>query len=171
MKHAVTSFHDIYQRYSQDVYRFSFWLCGNADEAKDLTSEAFVRLWTSKSDIITDTVRAYLFTIARNLYLQQQRKRKRIVGLDAAFIDAAPGPEETAESKENLQRVLTAMQTLPEGERTALILKAYEHFSYQEIARVLGISATAAKVRVHRARVKLATIIFREEASIDENYQ
>lgn len=59
MDTKVTIFHDIYRRYAPDVNRFAYWLCGNADEAKDLTAETFIRLWTAKGDLRMETVKAY----------------------------------------------------------------------------------------------------------------
>ncbi len=157
MNVSEISFHNIYQRYAQEVYRFSFWLCGNSDQAKDITSETFIRLWTTKNDIIVETVKAYLFTIARNLFLQRQRDRKETVDLDVNMIDPAPRPDALTESRLELQNVLAALQALPEVDRAAIIMRAYDDLSYQEIARVLGLSVNAIKVRVHRARLRLAS--------------
>lgn len=69
MNQDTVSFHQLYNQYAKDVYRFSFWLTGDADEAKDVTSETFVRVWTSTREIRVESVKAYLFTIARNLFL------------------------------------------------------------------------------------------------------
>jgi Sigma-70 region 2 len=62
-----TTFHELYSRYAEDVYRFALWLTGNPDDAKDITSETFVRAWTAPEEPRMETVKAYLFTIARNL--------------------------------------------------------------------------------------------------------
>ncbi len=171
MNESVISFNNIYQRYAQDVYRFSFWLCGNSDEAKDITSETFIRLWTAKNDIIVETVKAYLFTIARNLFLQRQRSPKQMVELDANMIDPAPRPDALAETRSELQNVLTALQMLPEVDRAALIMRAYEDLSYQEIARVLGLSVPAIKVKIHRGRLRLASITSIKEENFNESHR
>ena len=60
------------------------------------------------------------------------------------------------ESKENLRDTLAALQLLPETDRTALLLRAQEGVSYEEIARVLGLSLSSVKVKIHRARLRLA---------------
>ena len=72
-----TSFTTLYQRYAQDVFRFAFWLSGDADDARDITAETFVRVWTSERPIRDLSVKAYLFTIARRLYLQHRRRTSR----------------------------------------------------------------------------------------------
>jgi DNA-directed RNA polymerase specialized sigma24 family protein len=92
----MTTLSEIYQQYAPDVYRFALGLCGDPAWADDLTSETFVRALVSSNPIRTETVKAYLFTIARNLYLQAWHKAKRQTGLDDALIDTHPGPEHLA---------------------------------------------------------------------------
>ena len=157
----VTSFHEIYLRYSQDVYRFAFWLCGDSDDAKDITSETFIRLWTAK-EVRIETVKGYLLTIARNLFLQAQRNRKLEVELDENLADATPRADAVMESRSELHAVLAALQSLPEVDRTALILRANENLPHREIAEILSLSVSAVKVKVHRARLKLASQLAEE---------
>ena len=153
-----TAFHELYERYAPDVYRFALWLSGSPTEADDIASETFVRAWTSSSKIRTETIKAYLFTIARNLFLQQQRRQKRQVALDYAAQKTGSGPHNFVEDRLALAQVLQQLQDLPESERTALVLRVYHELPYAEIARVLEISVSAAKVKVHRARLKLTAV-------------
>jgi RNA polymerase sigma factor (sigma-70 family) len=69
--------HEIYERYARDVHRFVLYLSGDPALADDITADTFVRLWTAPGEIRTATVKAYLFTIARNLYLTSQRREPR----------------------------------------------------------------------------------------------
>ncbi len=158
MNRPVISFQNIYQRHAKDVYRFAFWLSSDSDEAKDITSETFIRLWTAKNDIVVETVKAYLFKIAKNLFLQKKRNQKQNIDLDVNIIDSAPRPDTITEVRSELQNVLNAMQKLPEVDRIALIMKTHDDLSYQEISRVLGLSVSAIKVKIHRARLKLALL-------------
>jgi RNA polymerase sigma-70 factor (ECF subfamily) len=159
-----TTFHDLYVRYAPDVYRFAIWLSGNPAEADDITSETFVRAWAGRGKIRTETVKAYLFTIARNLFLQQQRQQKRQVGLEqAAEIGANQQPSETVEQQQDWEKTVQQLQILPESDRAALILRAQYEMPYAEIARVLNISLSAAKIKVHRARLKLTAVRTTEE--------
>src|SRR5215831_1092187 len=64
----MTDFHGLYERYANHVHRFALFLCDDPALADDITSETFVRAWTSPGPIREETVKAYLFTIARNLY-------------------------------------------------------------------------------------------------------
>jgi RNA polymerase sigma-70 factor (ECF subfamily) len=155
----MISFHDLYQKYARDVYRFAYWLSGDAAEAEDIASETFVRAWTAFDDLKMPTVKAYLFTIARNLYLHSKRRTNRLAELDPELMDPAPDALETAEKRSELDRVMKHMQTLPEVDRAALLLRAQYELSYEEIAQSLGISLAAVKVKIHRARLKLTALL------------
>ncbi len=163
MKETVINFHSLYRRYSHDVYRFAFWLCGNADDAKDIVSETFIRVWTAKVPLKTETVKAYLFTIARNLFLQQQRKNRKKMAFDESHVDESPNADIITEMRSELQQTLRNLQTLPEIDRAALILRAFHDLSYEEIARILQFSVSAVKVKIHRARLKLHQIAKNKE--------
>ena len=150
-------FEELYDSYSTDVYRFALWLAGNSSEAEDVTSETFVRAWTRRKTIRTETLKANLFTIARNLYLEHQSKLKRQVTLEDVYTDPSPGPDKLVESQLELQRVKKILRDLPEIDRAAFILRVQHELPYIEIARVLGISLASAKVKVNRVRKKLLT--------------
>jgi RNA polymerase sigma-70 factor (ECF subfamily) len=109
--------------------------------------------------IRTETVRAYLFTIARNLYLKAWHKERRATILDESIPDRTPGADRTVETRDELRAVLAALQELPEIDRTALLMRARDQTSHREIAAALGLSEAAVKVRIHRARMKLAQLL------------
>ena len=161
----MLNFQHLYESYATDVYRFAFWLAGDGFEAEDITSETFVRAWASNSPIRTETLKAYLFTIARNVFLQRRRKRKRQVALEDGYTDPAPGPHERVESRLELLRVQKVLQALPEIDRAAFTLRVQHELPYAEIARVLGLSLAAAKVKVHRVRKKLLATCADKEVS------
>jgi RNA polymerase sigma-70 factor, ECF subfamily len=149
-------FDTLYRRYARDVYRFALYLSGRPDEADDITAETFVRAWTSRQPIRVGTVKAYLFMIARNLYRAGLRERGRTAALEDTMRDPRPGPDTSAADRLALESVLARMQALPEIDRTVLLMRAHDDLSYEEIAAAVGISVAAAKVKVHRARARLA---------------
>ena len=150
------TFHDLYQRYAADVYRFAHWLTGNEADAKDLTSETFVRAWTAPEAPRQETVKAYLFTIARNLHRRQWRRQSRLESLDEALPDRAAQPDAAASDQDECTRIWAAVHALAELDRTVLMLRVDQDLSYEEIAAITGLSVGAAKVRMFRARAKLA---------------
>jgi RNA polymerase sigma-70 factor (ECF subfamily) len=162
MDNGPLTFHELYSRYSADVHRFALWLTGNPQDAQDITSETFVRAWTAPEEPRSETVKAYLLTIARNLHRKQWRRASRLEPLgerEEAMPDTAAAPDQLAISQEDLKRTLAAVQSLPEPDRTVLLLRAEEDMSYEEIATATGLSAAAAKVRAFRARAKLAALL------------
>jgi len=154
----MQEFEDLYRRYAPDVLRFALYLSGDRAEAEDIASETFVRVWTMRDDIRLPTVKAYLFTIVRNLHRQGWRRRARRSSLDDALTDSSPGPHAQTESRVALAQVLAALQELPEADRAAVLMRAQDGMTYEEIATALGLSLAAVKVKVHRARLRLAAL-------------
>ena len=156
----MTEFETLYRKYSKDIYRFSIYLCGNTGEAEDIVSETFMRAWNAPGAIRQETVKAYLLAIARNCYLDKMRHRTRRgeVELDDTHRDARPSPHFRSESRDELAEVMTLLQEFSESDRTALLLRAVEGLSYEEIAATMGIPVTTAKVKVHRVRMKLTKL-------------
>jgi RNA polymerase sigma-70 factor, ECF subfamily len=161
-----TTFHELYERYANDVYRFAHWLTGNPHDAADITSETFVRAWTAPEEPRMETVRAYLFTIARNLHRNRWRKQSRLEGLDETMPDQAAQPDQVAINQEEFRLALQAVQALPEIDRTVVLMRAEEGLSYEDIATATGLTATAVRVRVFRARAKLAELLFPKKKEI-----
>ena len=150
-----SDFSALYQKYAADVYRFALYLTGERSEAEDITSETFVRAWTSPEPIRAATVKGYLFTIARNLHRQNWRKKSRNVALDDDMRDPAASPEARATAGAELRAVFAGLQQLPEEDRAALLMRANEGLSYDEISQAMGLSLASVKVKIHRARLAL----------------
>jgi RNA polymerase sigma-70 factor, ECF subfamily len=163
----MTDFHSLYQRYAPQVQRFALFLCADAMLADDITSETFVRAWTSRGKIREATVKAYLFTIARNLYRDHLRRNHRFQDLEESLPDTSPGLQSRTEHKAELEAVIAALQQLAEVDRAALLMRVQEEMSYEEIAQALDMPVTTVKVKVHRARLKLmrAREVFQEVRS------
>jgi RNA polymerase sigma-70 factor (ECF subfamily) len=158
-------FQELYDSYSKDIYRFALWLSGDTAKAEDLTSETFIRAWTRREVIRTETLKAYLISIARNLYLMQLRKESRLAELEDIHSDPSPGPDRITESRHELSRIEQILQTMRECDRTAFVLRVKHELPYTDIARILGLSLTSAKVKVHRVRRKLLNDRMNKEVS------
>ncbi|HEX4268899.1 MAG TPA: RNA polymerase sigma factor [Steroidobacteraceae bacterium] len=151
-------FSGLYQRYAPDVYRFALYLTGQRSDAEDITAETFARVWTSSVPLEMVTVKAYLFTIARNLYRQGLRGKSRHVELDEGLQDPRSDPFAEVAQEERLQNTMVALQQLPEISRSALLMYALDGMPYEQISQVLKLSLPAVKVKIHRARLALAGI-------------
>ena len=155
-------FETLYRRYAADVFRFALYLSGRRDQAEDITAETFVRAWTSSEPIRSSTVKAYLITIARNLYRMDQRRHQRQEPMTDDIADSTPGPETSTAVRRNLERLRAALQQLPEADRSVLIMRAYDELSYEDIAVAMGMSSGAARVKAHRARARHAELLSKE---------
>ncbi len=156
MNMNILTFNELYRKYADDVHRFAFWLCGDADTADDITMETFERVWLSDAEIRVETVKAYLLKIARNRFLQHRRSQNKKAPLSETIVDGAVLPDKNLELQLDVQLVLEAMQRLPEIDRTVLLLRAEEGLPYEEIARLTGLGISNVKVKVFRARAKLS---------------
>jgi RNA polymerase sigma factor (sigma-70 family) len=105
---ALIDLEGLYRAHARDLYRFALLLSGRHDQAEDLVSETFIRLWNARQRVDLTTVRAYLFTIARNLHLQQLRQKRRGADLDLDVPDPEPGPDRQAGARHELEAVLGA---------------------------------------------------------------
>jgi len=146
----------LYRQNASAVFRFAWGLCGDRSRAEDIVSETFVRILTKAPRIETQTALAYLLAVARNVFLTGGRRRGREVPLAEEVRAPEHDPVRRIDDQAELESVLGALRSLPEGERAALLLRIDHELSYEDIASALGTSVGAAKVRVHRARIRLA---------------
>ncbi len=152
------TFRELYETHEAHVRRFVLFLGADPFLADDLTSETFVRAWTNPAPIRQNSARAYLFTIARNLFRDARRRARRHAGLDDDLPDDVATIDRQVEGRSELGNVLHAMQALPDADRAILLMRAQDQLSHDEIARALNLSVAAVKVRLHRARQRLMRI-------------
>ncbi len=151
-----TTFETIYRAYRQDVFRYSLWLCGDPEEAEEITSAAFFRAWTS-APLREGTAKAYLLAIARNLFLDGKRRGRRQVSLDDAGSPHAQDAD--PETRAHVRKLCELVQRLEAKYRDPLMLWAAGGLRYGEIAGELGVPLAVVKTRIHRARVLLASLM------------
>jgi RNA polymerase sigma-70 factor (ECF subfamily) len=153
----------LYRRHAPAVLRFAWGLCGDRSQAEDIVSETFIRILTRAPRIQTQTALAYLLVVARNVYLTGQRRRRREQPLPEELVAPEHDPARAIDERARLDRVLETLRELPETERTALLMRMDHELSYEEIASALGTTVGAARVRVHRARLRLAQALESKE--------
>jgi RNA polymerase sigma-70 factor, ECF subfamily len=153
--HRMLTFSELYSQNAQDVYRFALWLSSDHKEAEDITAETFVKIWGRIGSIRMETLKGYLFKIARNIYLQRRRRLGRADDLSEYQVDHSPGPERVFEIRASIESVEAFLKELPESDRTAFLLRVLYELPYEEIARILEISAINARVKVHRIRKQM----------------
>ena len=155
----LANFSDIYSEYAPHVQRFAWYLCRDPHLAEELTSETFARAFPAADRERPGSLKSYLFTIVRHLWYDEARRRSRHVELDETRHDPRSSQETAAGQRQRLARVMLALRGFSECDQTLLLLRAAGEMSYEEIAAETGISVAAAKVRVHRARRRLAALV------------
>jgi len=139
---------------------FALSFCANPDQADDLVQETLVKAWTHRDSFTEGTnLMAWLFTILRNAYFSQYRKRKREVpdidGMYSSRLAVAPGQTSHIEMLE----LRVALARLPDNQREALLLACAAGHSYAEVAQICGCATGTIKSRVNRARRALAEML------------
>lgn len=151
------AFRTLYDAFHVRVYRFCLRMVADEAIAKDAFQETFIRMFEHRSTLRGDNVRSWLFSIARRVCLNMIRSKR---SGHEAFDETFHGMGETDESDVALrQQIERALEQLPVALREALLLREFEGHSYQEIADIVGIDLSLAKVRVFRARLMMRKIL------------
>jgi RNA polymerase sigma-70 factor (ECF subfamily) len=164
------AFADLVEKYKQPVINFIFRTLRDEAESEDLAQNVFVQVWKSRSRYKrTAKFSTWLFTIARNLCLNELRRRSRhpADSLEETHNENEDLPSRQFEDKSHIgapekllhgelaQKIDEALADLPENQRSAILLCRQDELSYEEIAKVLRTSLSATKSLIHRGRETL----------------
>jgi len=158
---------DLVDEWVPRVYRFALRLSGDPHVADDLTQETFARAWRSKGRLRDPSAaRVWLFRIAHNLWRDRLRRGRspveRAGPADEAVLPLHPALDDQVAARDELERALAALDTLPPRQRDVLYLIAVEGLNAAEVAAVLGITADAAKATLSLARKKMRDLFSRD---------
>lgn len=139
---------------------FAMSLAQNADKADDLVQETLVKAWDKQASFQPGTnLKAWVFTILRNEFYSQMRKRGREVQDSEGIMTERLAVHPSQHGSMDLDDFRTALETLPEDQREAIILIGASGFSYEEAALICGVAVGTIKSRVSRARSRLQEIL------------
>lgn len=148
---TINEYNKCVDLYSDNVYRFAMKSVRDEDIANDLVQDTFMRLWQHVDKVNLETAKPYLFKIANNLMIDLYRKNK--------FVDSNPidsekysYSQEYSDLKEQLDK---ALDNLAQIQKTVIMLRDYEDYSYEEIGQITGLSESQVKVYIYRARKNL----------------
>ncbi len=176
LKGSHAYFDALVDRYSASLYRLAYGITGRHQDAEDIVQETFLRVYNNldQYEPSRGSVRTWLLTIARNqsinIFSAVKRSMTRLLSDHSSDdqninrLEAFPDPhvsdsEQQLVTKQEMARVQRALSKLSEKQRTALILKAQEGLSYQEIANVMGTSVSAVESLIFRARKKVTELL------------
>jgi RNA polymerase sigma factor (sigma-70 family) len=138
--------------YADNVYRFILKNLRHEEDARDIVQTAFEKLWKNRHEVDAGKCRSYLFTIAYHQMIDHLRKTKK-VQLRAEFREETRVADRQTPSLKKLLEL--ALSRLNETQRSLVLLKDYEGYSYQEIGQITGLNESQVKVYLHRARLQL----------------
>ena len=154
---------EIYEKYSGELYGYLFSLTRSRSDAEDLLSEVFVRVLTGFSSFRGESsLRTWLFAIARNVWLEQLRKKRRAVSLEERLIIYA-GNSVSGDMLAGIAagRIMDCIKRLDEPARSVVLMRS-EGYGYEEVAERLRVKAASARVIEHRARKRLKEMLAKE---------
>lgn len=153
---SAEAFHLLYRKYNRSVYRFCLRMLNDQFSAEDAFQETFIRVFEHRKEFRGENFSSWLFSIARNVCLNTIRSRKEKIEINEDLNLTINNSDSDVALKDFIQQ---AIGKLPVTLREALILREYEECSYQDIADILSIELSAAKVRVHRGRILLREML------------
>lgn len=163
------AFDELIRKYEKKVYNFAYRLCGNHEDAGDIASETFVRLYNSIGSFRGDaSFLTWLFRVITNIYLDERKRQKarprqsleEMIELEETSLvrqieDPQPGPEDLLQAGERTDLLQAAIEALPEYQRVMIVLYHTENRSYEEIAELMQLPIGTVKSRLNRARLTL----------------
>lgn len=159
-KADLPSWNRIVADHGDRVYRLAFRLTGNAQDAEDLTQDAFIRVFKSLDRYKPGTFEGWMHRIVTNLFLDQVRRKARI-RMDALPEDQErlpsghSGPEQVVVGETFDPVLQRALDNLPPDYRAAVVLCDIEDLTYEQVGRILGIKMGTVRSRIHRGRAAL----------------
>ena len=149
---TISEYNICVDAHSDGVYRFLLKNTGDADAAHDLVQESFMKLWIKRKEVQPDKVKSYLFTTAYHTMIDSFRKNNRMTRMEGHEHQAESAHHGYSDLKEILDE---ALARLPEIQRSVVLLRDYEGYSYEEIGEITGLNEAQVKVYIYRARVSL----------------
>ena len=153
----VEAYGKVYSIYVDRIYRYVYYQVGDKMTAEDITEEVFVKTWKSIGSCRgkEGTFTAWLYRIAHNHVVDTFRKKHREVSFEDININNEDDPEQEAEDKLELHKVLEAVDSLPEQQKQVILLKFLEGVDNSEIGQILGKRQGAVRALQMRALLNL----------------
>ena len=150
-------------RYEAPLTLYAARVVGDAEAARDIVQDAFLRLCDQDRERIEPRLAEWLFTVCRNRALDVLRKERRMTRLNEHHVQTClspgPDPSEAAQGRDLAARAIELLDTLPPGQREVIRLKFQNGFSYQEISRISGFSVSNVGYLIHAGMTTLRTLL------------
>lgn len=154
------NYNECVTQYADNVFRFIVKNLKHEEDARDIVQTAFEKLWRNREAVEAEKSKSYLFTVAYNQMIDHIRKNKRISLKEEFKEETKVGHQTTTHTKKAL---MEALNRLNETQKSLVMLKDYEGYSYEEIGKIMNLSESQVKVYLHRARLALRDYIVKPE--------
>jgi len=160
---TVAEYNQSVDDFSDGIFRFILKNIKNPDMARDVVQDTYEKLWVRVSDVASEKVRSYLFTTAYHTMIDILRRENRLEDFDPDRHDRLVQEQ----SYTGLTEILdAAVSRLPADQRSVILLRDYEGYSYEDIASITGLSESQVKVYIFRGRMFLKNFLGSIEAII-----
>ncbi len=160
---TVAEYNDSVDKYSDNLYRFVLKNIRDEDKAKDIVQDTYLKFWEKKDNVTLSKIKSYLFTTAYHTLIDVVRREKK----QGSFNDVKEENYSTKTEYSDLQEVLhEAIEQLPEAQKAVILLRDYEGYPYDEIAKITGMTESKVKVYIFRGRKFLKNYLGSVEALI-----
>jgi len=160
---TVDDYNQCVDAHADGLYRFMLKHTRDTEQARDLVQEAFAKMWLKVDEVNAEKAKSYLFSTAYNTMIDQLRRDKKKGNYNEVEAQKLSHSNQYSDLNEILHE---ALETLPERQKSVVLLRDYEGYSYQEIGEITSMSESQVKVYIFRARKALKQYIGSIEAVI-----
>jgi RNA polymerase sigma-70 factor (ECF subfamily) len=153
---TVNEFNTCVDLHADNLYRFILKNVRDKDKAKDIVQDTYEKLWLKVSEMESTNAKSYMFTTAYRTMIDQMRREKKQGDMDEADFTSLSHSKQYSDLKQVLN---DALEKLPEAQRSVIMLRDYEGYSYEEIGEIMQLNESQVKVYIFRARKTLKEYI------------
>jgi len=153
-------YNDCVDAHADGVYRFILKNLQHTEDARDIVQTAFEKMWKNRDTVVSETAKSYLFTVAYHQMIDHIRKNKRMKLTDTFSEESRVSRDVSPALKRELEM---ALQQLTPLQKSLILLKDYEGYSYDEIGKITALNPSQVKVYLHRARLQLRDFVGKPE--------
>jgi RNA polymerase sigma factor (sigma-70 family) len=153
-------YNDCVDAHADGVYRFILKNLQHTEDARDIVQTAFEKMWKNRDAVVSETAKSYLFTVAYHQMIDHIRKSKRVQLVETFDEGSRVSSAVSPDLKKELER---ALQRLTPLQKSLILLKDYEGYSYDEIGKITALNPSQVKVYLHRARLQLRDFVGKPE--------
>jgi RNA polymerase sigma-70 factor (ECF subfamily) len=153
-------YNDCVDAHADGVFRFILKNLQHTEDARDIVQTAFEKMWKNRDAVVRETAKSYLFTVAYHQMIDHIRKSKRLKLTDSFSEETRVSRDVSSALKRELEM---ALQQLTPLQKSLILLKDYEGYSYDEIGKITALNPSQVKVYLHRARLQLRDFVGKPE--------